>query len=334
MPVTNVTKVQKPEPQTNSAKVIASSKPELPKPAPIAKVETQKREAPRPAAQPRPAPPVPASNIQTELVQLPAEPVIRPAQEPSLKSVPLPAEPARPNSAPPAPASNAAASKPEKKGFFQKVNPLNLFAGESSSQSPAGAQAGENNSSKGAITSASVQAVTAPSFPRYAYKPHSKPAAGNHAQAERAFAQALQAHQAHRLPEAIQAYRRAMQLDPAFFDPYYNLGLAAFEMSNLQLTFSAYEGALAITPDSLDARYNFALALKQGNYVLDAAAELEKVLRLYPNESRAHLVLGNIYAQQLRDPVQARQHYLKVIENDPRNPQASVIRYWLAENPR
>jgi Flp pilus assembly protein TadD len=52
-----------------------------------------------------------------------------------------------------------------------------------------------------------------------------------------------------------------------------------------------------------------------------------------PDEVRAHLALGNLYAQQLRDPARARRHYLKVLELDPHNPQATDIRFWLLSNP-
>jgi len=101
---------------------------------------------------------------------------------------------------------------------------------------------------------------------------------------------------------------------------------------------TSYEYALAIQPTSfdahyIDARYNFALVLKQAHYLSEAANELEKVLASSPNETRAHLALANIYAQQLRQPAKARPHYLKVLEVEPQHPQAGSIRYWLAANP-
>jgi hypothetical protein len=40
-----------------------------------------------------------------------------------------------------------------------------------------------------------------------------------------------------------------------------------------------------------------------------------------------------LYAQQLHDPSKARPHYLKVLEADPHNAQASAIHFWLTENP-
>jgi tetratricopeptide (TPR) repeat protein len=147
------------------------------------------------------------------------------------------------------------------------------------------------------------------------------------------FAQGVQSQQARRLSEAIQSYRLATQADPSFFEAYYNLGLADTEAGHLSAALAAYENALAVQPRSLDARYNFALVLKQANYLVDAVIELERVVAMFPNETRAHLVLGNLYAQQFRQPAKARQHYLKVLEVEPQNPQGSAIRYWLAANP-
>ena len=167
----------------------------------------------------------------------------------------------------------------------------------------------------------------------YTYTSPPRPSLGNRSEAERAFAQGVQAQQARRLAEAVQAYRLAARLDPSLYEAQYNLGLAATEAGNLSLALTAYENALAIQPTSLDARYNLALVLKQANYLTDAVNELERVVASYPNETRAHLALGNLYAQQFGQPAKARQHYRKVLEVEPQHPQGGVIRYWLAANP-
>jgi len=133
---------------------------------------------------------------------------------------------------------------------------------------------------------------------------------------------------------ALTAYRKAILADPGYFDAWYNLGLAATEANDLPAALLAYEHALAIRADSLDGRYNFALVLKQANYLFDAANELERVLAAYPNETRAHLALGNLYAQQLRQPSKARPHYVKVLETDSHHPQAGAVRYWLSDHPQ
>lgn len=174
-----------------------------------------------------------------------------------------------------------------------------------------------------------TQTATDSRFPRYHYRSPAKPASGNRPEAERAFAEGVQSHQAQRLPEAIGSYRRALRLDPSFYDACYNLALAATQTGNVALALSTYENALAIRPESSDARYNFALVLMQANYCTDAANEMERVIAAYPNDSRAHLALGNLYAQQLREYAKARSHYLKALEIDPRNPQAAAVRAWL-----
>ena len=136
------------------------------------------------------------------------------------------------------------------------------------------------------------------------------------------------------MTDAIQSYRVATRLDPRFFEAQYNLALAATEAGNLGIALTGYEYALAIQPNSADARYNFALVLKQANCLPDAANELERLLATHPNEARAHLALANIYAQQLHQPAKARLHYLKLLELEPRSPQANTIRYWLQANPQ
>ena len=145
--------------------------------------------------------------------------------------------------------------------------------------------------------------------------------------------QGLQEQRASHLPEAIKAYHQATQLDPSYFEAYYNLALASISAGDLPQALSSGESALVIRPESLDARLNFAQSLKQGRYFFDAANELSTVLAKYPNDVRANLALGNLYAQQFHQPAKAREHYLKVLENDPRNPQAPAIRDWLVANP-
>jgi Tfp pilus assembly protein PilF len=91
--------------------------------------------------------------------------------------------------------------------------------------------------------------------------------------------------------------------------------------------------ALVLQPQSPNARYSYAWALQKQDYLQDAANELEKLLAQHPDETRAHLLLGNLYAQKLGQPDLARAHYLKVLEKDPQNAQAAALRAWLQNNP-
>jgi tetratricopeptide (TPR) repeat protein len=289
----------------------------------------------------RTAPAVATPDQKVEVVKLPPEPVARSAQDVAPARDPSPAPPTKSAAVSPKAAEKSGSERP---GFFARMNPLKLLQRDSQSgarpaaePSDAGVSGPEPTAPAAGASPGSVagsRAVLAPSgVGGYKYRSPAKPAAGDHSAAERAFAQGLQAQQANRLLEATQSYRRATQLDPAYYDAYYNLGLAAGSAGNLQQALVACEFALAIRPESPDARYNLALLLKQANYLSDAANELERLLSIYPGEPRGHLALGNLYAQQLRQPAKAREHYLKVLEYDPHNPQAAAIRYWLIANP-
>lgn len=170
-------------------------------------------------------------------------------------------------------------------------------------------------------------------FPRYTYLSPKTPAAGDRRAAGAAFSQAQIAERGQKWATAEGYYRRAAALDPSWFEAQYNGAVMAQRLQNYSDACAGYEAALAIQPDSLDARYNFALALRAAGYVPDAVAELKGLLAKKDDDVRAHLALANIYAQVLHDPAQARQHYLKVLALDPKNPRATDIRYWLVANP-
>jgi len=304
----------RPAPPPPAAQNIAVTN--LPKPATNV-VARAPAPAPTPPAvtTPRPAAHAPPNTQNVQAVRLPPEPVVRPAHD--VSPAPTPSTPV--------PSTQAVASASGNRSFLQRMNPKNLFNGETSAPPPTAAAP---------AVSGADPAGTTPKFARYTYRTMPKPVPGDPAAAERAFAKGVQAQRANELFDAIQAYRQATQLDPAYYDAYYNLGLAATQTGNLQPALTAYESALAIRPESLDGRYNFALVLKQANYPVDAVLELEKILRTYPNDARVHLALGNLYAQVLRQPVKAREHYSKVLEINPENPQAGAIHDWLWSNRR
>jgi tetratricopeptide (TPR) repeat protein len=304
-----------------------------PPPAEVVQVE------PEPVIVATPVPPPPASAT----VQMTAPPVELPLEVP-----------------PPAP-------PPQKSGFWHAVNPAHWFGsskpektyeedgvtplpdGNSTVVNQTAAMpvanpppAPSHGSPKYASASTSayqpVPTVAAPgTYPRYTYLSPRKPKPGNHAAAAGAFTQAQEFEQDSRWPEAMQAYQQAATFDPGWFEAQYNFGTLAYRLQNFAQALAACEIALVDAPDAtnaLNARYQFALALKAAGYVPDALNELKKVVAASPNEARAHLALGNLYAQQLHDPAKARPHYEKVLELDPDNPLATDIRFWLAANPK
>lgn len=270
----------------------------------------------------------PTANPPAETVKLPEEPAIKPARDVAPATAQKQSEAPRVVADPP--------PLQKKRGFLQSINPLNLFTGDAKPEGKT-KTAETSETEPGASAGAAGQeelGEASRKWPKYTYRKPVVPPGRNRANAERVFAEGVKAHSANRLEESIQAYRKATQLDPSYFEAHYNLGLAQAALGQLAGALASYEHALAVEPQSLDARYNFALTLRQANYIPDAVTEFKRVLKAYPNEARANLALGNLYSQQLGEPALARPHYVKVLQVEPRHPQASAIRYWLAANPK
>jgi tetratricopeptide (TPR) repeat protein len=263
-----------------------------------------------------------------EVVQLPPEPVIRSADAPRVEELPsVRAEtPTMTTGNEPAEIGTPSA-KTEKRGFLSRLNPFHRDVNTAT-------QAGTNTvPSDAPATSESTVGEVTKAGTRYRYHSPAPPTPGNRAEAERAFTQGVRAQEAKRTSEAVTAFSRAVQLDSSYFEARYNLGLAQYALRDYDSALATWEYALATKPESTEARYNFALTLKSGGYALDSAAELERIVASSPNDVRAHLVLGNLYAEQLQSPAKARPHYQRVLDLEPRHPQSAAIRYWMVANP-
>jgi tetratricopeptide (TPR) repeat protein len=293
--------------QTASVAATATAPPVTePKPLPVARTSAPAKPMSAGAVSKKPAtnpPPRLMPPSSTQVVNLQPEPEI----------VTTPGKTAVATESPAASQTGSATGQPVVNYFHNGITPL---------PSP-GSQ----------MKSAPLIQPAAPSFPRYLYLSPRKPAAGDRGAASGMFTRAQEFEQRSRWTDALEWYRRATVADPGWFEAQYNYGVLAYRLRDYSAALSTYEKALAIQPDSVDVRYNFALALKAAGYAPDAVNELKKILAVNPNEVRAQLALGNLYAQQLRNSAQARQHYLKVLELEPHNPQATDIRFWLSANP-
>ena len=333
-PVAAKTNEPKPQPVVAHAQPVASPPPQI----------VAKTNEPKPAAA---NPPAPVRNNPPPVVSTPA-PAPAPTKAPAEASksspksaprvTPLPPEkstqPAStPASAPPpAPAAQTASPKPDKRNLISRLNPFRKNPTPAAKPTPlatAPAPGEAALSNAGSIPESS----TPRSSSRYPYQAPAVPAPGDRAAAKKAFTEGATAQAARKLPEAAAAFQRAVQADGSFFEAHYNLGLAQYGQRDYAHALPTWERALAVKPDSADARYMFALTLNAAGYTADAAAESEKVLATNADDARAHLLLGKLCAEQLQDKTRARIHYQRLLELDPRNPNATQIRYWLVANP-
>jgi tetratricopeptide (TPR) repeat protein len=188
--------------------------------------------------------------------------------------------------------------------------------------------------SKKTDTPTEVAAPQNANIERYSYPLPVTPIPGDRKMAEPLYSAGQQAeHQSNR-SEAIRDYQEALKNDPTFFEAALALGLAEVDAKNYSAALDVLGQALNVQANSADARYAFAWVLSRRGYYVDAANELNKLLATHPGELRAHLLLGNLYADDLEQPKLAREQYVKSLELvDPQTTQAAIIRAWLDQHP-
>ncbi|NCC62157.1 MAG: tetratricopeptide repeat protein [Verrucomicrobiae bacterium] len=166
----------------------------------------------------------------------------------------------------------------------------------------------------------------------YTYQNPPAAAPGNREEAYLLFQRAFRAHQEKDFPTAIEYYSKAIQKDPAWFEAYFNMGLACYGSGEYSTSLLAFENALALKPDSWETRYNFALALNKADHPNEAIVELKKVTRLKDSYANAWLEMGVIYQNRFADIDNAYNAYQKFITLAPDHPSAYTTKIWLTQN--
>lgn len=130
------------------------------------------------------------------------------------------------------------------------------------------------------------------SAPVLSYTP---PKVRNRKTADQLFQQALTLHRTGKTSEAIQAYIRTIEADDTYERAFYNLGLAYYTDSQMTLAAEAFKKAVQLNPAFVDARYNLALV---NHYHLgntpQALRDLQTVLSQKPDYQPAIDLLAQI----------------------------------------
>lgn len=108
-------------------------------------------------------------------------------------------------------------------------------------------------------------------------------------------------------PEARDAYRRAIELDPRHADAHVNLGRLLHEAGELDAAEAHYRLALDAQPDDPVAWFNLALLLEATGQLELAAAAYHRALETDANAAEAHYQLARVY-EKLGQETQALRH--------------------------
>jgi tetratricopeptide (TPR) repeat protein len=118
--------------------------------------------------------------------------------------------------------------------------------------------------------------------------------------------------------EARDAYRRALELDPAHADAHVNLGRLLQESGALAAAVEHYRTALEADERHATAAYNLGIALEDLSRRQDAIVAYQRALAADPDLAAAHYNLSRLYEKTGKRQAALRHlaRYRRLIEND------------------
>jgi tetratricopeptide (TPR) repeat protein len=135
-----------------------------------------------------------------------------------------------------------------------------------------------------------------------------------------------------RLGEAIEAYQRAIALDPTLADAHCNLGTAYYNGGERELASAAYQGALRCDPGHREANFNLANLLEEAGRREAAIHHYKRTLAADPCFADAHLNLALLY-EKLSVQRRAHEHWRRYLQLAPDGGWAEVARRRLEGDP-
>jgi predicted Zn-dependent protease len=116
--------------------------------------------------------------------------------------------------------------------------------------------------------------------------------------------------------QAREAYRRALQLDPALADAWVNLGRLLHEAGDARAAAAHYRKAIELSPENSTALFNLGVALEDLRMQPEAVLAYRTALAADAGYGDAHYNLARLY-ERLGDPAAALRHlrtYRKLVQ--------------------
>ena len=125
--------------------------------------------------------------------------------------------------------------------------------------------------------------------------------------------------------QALEAYRKAVDLDPDFADAHCNLGAVLYNKGARAAARRAFERCLALEPEHVEAHFNLANLLEEDGLDELALEHYGAALARDPLYPDLHVNLALLYEKR-QDAKAAREHWRRYLQIDPGGAWASVAR--------
>ena len=129
--------------------------------------------------------------------------------------------------------------------------------------------------------------------------------------------------------QAIEAYERALCIDPEKLDALLNCGTLCYEEGNLKKAAEYFGRALLVDPENALAHFNLGSVLEEVGRLEAARLHLRDAVRLDPDYPDAHYNLAFV-CEKLGAYNEAQKHWQAYVRLDPTSPWCSYARQRLA----
>ncbi|MCL4524506.1 MAG: tetratricopeptide repeat protein [Acidobacteria bacterium] len=127
------------------------------------------------------------------------------------------------------------------------------------------------------------------------------------------------------LPQAVEAYRRAIELSPGWVEARINLGTAYYQMSDLEEARRAFESALEVDEGSATAHFNLGCVLDDLEEYNKAIQHLRRAAEIAPHHADTYFNLALVLEKRGKTG-KAREHWATYLRLQPRGPWADYAR--------
>jgi tetratricopeptide (TPR) repeat protein len=129
--------------------------------------------------------------------------------------------------------------------------------------------------------------------------------------------------------EAIDAYERALLVDPQKVEALINCGTLHYEGGNLEKASEYYRRALSLDEENAQAHFNLGSVLEEVGEVEESRKHLRQAVLLDPDYADAHYNLAFV-CERLLAFAEAREHWQAYVKLEPLGPWGSYARQRLA----
>lgn len=125
--------------------------------------------------------------------------------------------------------------------------------------------------------------------------------------------------------EAMEMYRRVIELAPEWIEPHINLGVAYYQTGQLPEALAAFRAAVALDPLNGISRYNLGCTLEEMGEIDEAVDNLRRAARAMPAHADVHFNLALAYEKRGERRL-AREQWLLYLRYAPNGPWADQAR--------